>query len=140
MSGRGRAGGGAWKWPGNVMDPPRERGGSVATGTSPVTDLAGGLGGWRLRGLHRVAGGLPLDVDTSLHGLPPGETDSRKTPGFYEEVLRKACARLKRVWKVPHFTRKQGSRRHSSESQDFQICHVMLHASPGARGPAPPQG
>jgi hypothetical protein len=120
-----------------LTDPPHECGGSGTTGAIRSRTLQVGLGGWRLRGLHREAGGLPPDVVSSLHGLPLSERDSRKRRGFYERAAHRAVPRLNHAWKATKITRKSDSRRHSSESQDFQICHAMLHASSGARGPAP---
>jgi hypothetical protein len=59
-----------------MYGPPARMRGVWRDWSEPIADLAGGLGGWRLRGLHLVAGGLPPDVDSSLHVLPPSETDS----------------------------------------------------------------
>jgi len=47
------------KQPGKCTDPPHGVRGVWRDWSDPVTDLAGELGGWRLRGLHREAGGLP---------------------------------------------------------------------------------
>jgi hypothetical protein len=67
-------------------DPPHECGGSGATGAIRSRTLPVGLGGWRLRGLHREAGGLPPDVVSSLHALPAPGLYSGNCRGFYERT------------------------------------------------------
>jgi hypothetical protein len=125
-------GGGRQKGP-KLTDPPHECGGSGTAGAIRSRTWQVGLGGWRLQGLHREAGGLPPDVDSSLHGFPASKRESRKPPEFYETGRQNLSARVIPGSATTEITRKRPSRRHSRECQDFLICHGMPHASPGAR-------
>ena len=84
---------------------------------------------------HPMAGGLPSDVDSSLHGSTRSEPDSRNCFGFYEKRASRAGFTLRTCFRQ----RLGGSTWHTQRQiracRDFQICQQMLHASCGARDP-----
>lgn len=104
--------------------------------------LAFGLGGWRLRALHLMAGGLPSDeqhltagglpsdVDSSLHVTHARDDVSRNCWAFYLRARITRSDRLERevmgLWRGRH----RRHTRHVGACQDFQICQVVAHASP----------
>ena len=118
-----------------LTDPPHECGGSGTTGVIWSRTLQVGLGGWRLRGLHREAGGLPPDVVSSLHVLPLSERDSGNRPGFYVSAGHEAFSRLKCGQEGPESRLELASADTRGKVKTFKFATAcsMLHPELGDR-------